>query len=195
MQACTHAHTHIAQIHPHKQKDTHSLIWEGRLAKRVTREGNEQIWLKYMIYLLKKSQKPLLCIINIHWLKNTHMHQDVSSEEYNERPGSCGKWGRRWVPLWMDSQFRELGAGSGWFFRHTCEWERLEGWRSSIQRSSWHQDSPALLNFMVRFSDGLSYFYFQQMEGQLDFADWVLLRFSETGRIAIEIACRLLPWS
>lgn len=37
-------HTHIhAQIHPRKQRDTHCLIWEERPAKRVTREGDEQI--------------------------------------------------------------------------------------------------------------------------------------------------------
>lgn len=34
-----------------------------------------------------------------------------------------------------------------------------------------HQDSSAFLYFTVCFSDGLSCFYFQQMEGQLDFID------------------------
>lgn len=45
-QACMHAHTqaHICTDTPTQTKRyIHSLIWEGRPAKRVTREGDEQI--------------------------------------------------------------------------------------------------------------------------------------------------------
>lgn len=44
MHAHTHAHAHICTATPTQTKRyTHSLIWEGRPAKRVTREGDEQI--------------------------------------------------------------------------------------------------------------------------------------------------------